>query len=122
MVINRPVGSAVVGADEVDVAQRVVGFVVRAEHDDAGLFACKTHDEVAHGHGTDGRRGCESVFFKLVVCTEKVGAEELLGFDVAGAGGPTRPDGGELAGVVVGLGAVEVLGVDGEGGEEHEEG
>ena len=102
-------GSAVVGADEVDVAQRVVGFVVRAEHDDAGLGAGKTHDEVAHGHGADGRVGGEGVFFKLVVGAEEMRAEEVLGFDVAGAGGPARADGGELARVFVGLVAVESL-------------
>ncbi len=36
-------------------------------------------------------------------------AEKLLGFDVAGAGGPARADGDELARVFVGVGAVEVL-------------
>jgi hypothetical protein len=38
----------------------------------------------------------------------KVCAEKLFGLQVAGAGGPARADGGKFAGVVEGLGAVEV--------------
>jgi hypothetical protein len=48
-------------------------------------------------------------------------AEKLLGFDVAGAGGPTRTDGGEFACVFVGFGAVKLLGRRGEGREESDE-
>ena len=102
--------SAVVGAHEVDVAQRVIGFVVRAEHDDARLRAGKAHDEVAQGHRADRRVGGERVFFKLIVVAEKMVAQKCLGLHVARAGGPARADGGELARVFVGLGAVEVLG------------
>jgi hypothetical protein len=39
----------------------------------------------------------------------EVGAEKLLSFDVAGAGGPARADGGELVRVLVGAGAIKVL-------------
>ena len=100
---------AVVGADKVDVPERVVGFVVRAEHDDAGLFAGEAHDEVAHGHRADGRVGGEGVFFKLVVRALEVAAQKLFGLDVAGAGGPARADGDKLARVLKRFGAVEVL-------------
>ena len=52
-----------------------------------------------------------------------MGAEKLLGFDVAGTGGPARTDGGEFAGVFVGVCAGKVgLGVEGEGGEEGQRG
>ena len=102
-------GGSVVGADEVDVAQRVVGLVVRGEDDGAGLCAWEAHDEVAHGHGADGSVGGEGVLFELIVVALEVGAEEILGLDVAGAGGPARTDGGELARVLVGFGAVESL-------------
>ena len=44
-------GGAVVGADEVDVAERVIGFVVRAENDDAGLFAGKRTMKLQSGTG-----------------------------------------------------------------------
>ncbi len=73
-----------------------------------GFVARETHDEVAHGHGADGRVGGEGVFFKLIVVALKMGAEEVFGLDVAGAGGPARADGDEFAGVFVGFGAVEV--------------
>ena len=83
-----------------------------------GLRAGKAHDEIAQGHGADGRVGGEGVFFKLVVSALEVGAEKFFGFDVAGAGGPARADGGELARVLVGGCAVEMLlGGCGEGEE-----
>jgi hypothetical protein len=48
-------------------------------------------------------------------------AQELLGFEVPWAGGPARPNGHKLAGVLQGLGAVEVLlGGKGKGREQKQ--
>jgi hypothetical protein len=87
--------AAVVGADKADIAQRIVGLVVRGEDDHAVFFAGKAHDEVAHGHRADGRVGGEGVFFKLVVL--ELVAQELFRLGMAGTQAPARPDGHELA-------------------------
>ncbi len=105
--------------DEVDGAQRVIGFVVSGEDDDAIFLARETHDEVAHGNGADGGVRGKGVFFQVVAL--EVVAEELLGFQMAGAGGPARSDGDEFAGVVEGFFAVEVLGAKIERCEEKKE-
>ena len=100
-------GRAVVGADKVNVAQPVVGFVVRDQDDSAGLFAGEAHDEVAHGHGTDGRIGGEGVLFDCIAM--EVRAQKLFCLDVSRTRGPARADGCKLARVAVGARAVEML-------------
>ena len=69
---------SVVGADEVDVAQRIVGLVMGAKDNHAVFLAGKTHDEVVHGHRADRGVGGEGIVFKLIVL--EVVFEELLGF------------------------------------------
>src|ERR1700737_3041041 len=49
--------ASVVGADEVDVLEGVVGLVVRGEDDDSVLPAGIAHDVVAHGDRADGGVG-----------------------------------------------------------------
>ena len=105
---------AVVGADEVDVAQRVVGLVVGGEDDDAVFFAGEAHDEVAQGDRADGGVGGEGVFFKLVVL--EMGARNCSALAWPGLVGQRGTDGDEVAGVLVGFAAVEVLGGEGEQG------
>jgi hypothetical protein len=51
----------------------------------------------------------------------EVVAKKLLGFEMAGAGGPAGANGDEFAGVVEGLVAVEVLGAKSERCEEKKE-
>jgi len=43
------------------------------------------------------------------VVAEEVAAQKFFGLDVAGAGGPARADGDELAGVVEGVCAIKAL-------------
>src|SRR4051812_13793051 len=50
-------GTAIVGTHETDVAQRVVGLVVRRQDNDAVLFAGKADDKIPHRHGPDGGIG-----------------------------------------------------------------
>jgi hypothetical protein len=52
---------SVVGADEGDVAERVVGLVVGGEDDDAVFFAGEADDVVAHGLRAGGGVGGELV-------------------------------------------------------------
>ena len=75
----------------------------------------KAHDEVAQVHWADGRVGEERIFFQVVVL--EVLAQESLRLDVAGPGGPAWANGDELAGVIVGALAIEVLGKDQCGGK-----
>ena len=56
---------AVVGADEVDVLERVVGFVVAGENDDAVFFAGVADDVVAHGRADRSVGGGELSVSKL---------------------------------------------------------
>jgi len=96
---------SVVGSYEVDVAQRVVGFVVGSEDNDAVLLAGKANDEIMKRDRANGRVGGEGVFFELILF--EVAADEGFGFDVSGASGPAGADGRERFGVVVCFGAVE---------------
>ena len=88
---------AVVGSDEVDVAERVVGLVVGGEDDDAVLFAGEADDVVAHRLEAGGSVGGEAVGLEVALggFGGEVLLDELLGFGVAGR-------------------AVEALGGDGE--------
>ena len=77
---------AVVGSEEGDVAQRVVGLVVAGEDDDAVFFAGILDDVVAHG--LDAGRGAGGEVVGLEVALGGFGLEVLLdevfGGEVAG--------------------------------------
>ncbi len=106
-------GSAVVGSDEVNVAEGVVGFVVGGEDDDAILFAGVAHDVVAHGEHAGRSAGGEAVGFEVAFGSfgSEVRLDEFFGFDVAWAADPAFRCGVEvLLREGVGGGAVEAWG------------
>ncbi len=121
---------AVVGADEGDVLEGVVGFVVGGEDDDAVPFgwvrAGEVDDVVADGLEAGGGGGGEGIDVEAVVgeLGGEVGLDEVFGGEVAGGGVETLGGyGEELFGEGVGGGAGDplrgVLGV-GQGGEEED--
>ena len=77
---------AVVGADEVDVAQGVVGLVVGGEDDDAVTLSRVADDVVAHrlraGGGVGGELIGDQVAFGGFGL--EVGLDEVLGGEMAG--------------------------------------
>jgi hypothetical protein len=114
----------VVGADEGDVFERVVGFIVAGEDDDAVPLARKFDDVVVHPHWADGGGGGEGVVDQVAMggFGGEVGLDEVFRGDVAGRG-DVAPGGNVdvLLGEAQDLGARDGvrLGVGG-GGEQSE--
>ncbi len=83
-------GGTVVGSDEADVLERVVGLVVAGQDDDAVLLARIAHDEVAHGEQAGGGAGGEAVDLEVALgCFGgEVRLDELFGFGVVGRADP----------------------------------
>ena len=91
-------GGSVVGSDEVDIAEGVVGLVVGSEDDDAVFLAGIAHDVVAHAEEPGGGAGGEGVGFEVTLgdLGGEVGLDELLGFEVAGRSNPAFGGCGEV--------------------------
>ncbi len=103
-------GRTVVGSDEVDVFEPVVGLVVAGQDDDAILLSGEAHDVVAHGQQADGGAGGEAVCLEVALggFGFEVVLDELLGLEVVRRADPAVGGGGEiLLGEVVerGMGA-----------------
>ena len=88
---------AVVGADEGDVLERVVGFVVGDEDDDAVLLAGEFDDVVAHRLRAGGGVGGELVGFEVALggFGLEVVLDEVFGGEVAGRAVEALGGGGE---------------------------